>query len=221
MKSISSTEFPDVLHYESLTMTVTWHRLFFSVLVLHGDYLLIPGPGPAPVPPAGAPLLGLVSCPGAGGAETEAGAPAAGAAGPPCTAGPSPSTLPSFPIAQRSVSVKRGCGWFFSREENSIKLDAVPLPPSSPTIQHPVRSRRADGAGARWRPMSALTEGGRADGGGERWRKRREHAWLRARSPAHISIYWISACSCYELMILHYIEYLGILNMFNKDPISI
>lgn len=62
-------------------------------------YLLIPGPGPAPLPPAGAPLLGLMSCPESGGAEMEAGAPAAGTAGPGCPACPSPSILASFPIA--------------------------------------------------------------------------------------------------------------------------
>lgn len=62
-------------------------------------YLLIPGPGPAPLPPAGAPLLGLMSCPESGGAEMEAGAPAAGTAGPGCPGCPSPSILASFPIA--------------------------------------------------------------------------------------------------------------------------
>lgn len=63
-------------------------------------YLLIPGPGAAPLPPAGAPLLGLMSCPESGGAEMEAGgAPAAGTAVPGCPACPSPSMLASFPIA--------------------------------------------------------------------------------------------------------------------------
>lgn len=59
-------------------------------------YLLIPGPGTAPLPPAGAPLLGLMSCPVSAGAETEAGAPAAGTAAPGC---PSPSMLASLPMA--------------------------------------------------------------------------------------------------------------------------
>lgn len=62
-------------------------------------YLLIPGPGPAPLPPTGAPLLGLMSCPASDGAEMEAGAPVAGTAVPGCPACPSPSILASFPIA--------------------------------------------------------------------------------------------------------------------------
>ena len=70
-------------------------------------YLLIPGPGPAPLPPEGAPLLGLMSCPESAGAEMEAGAPAAGTPGPACPAWPSPSKLASFPIASGAGS-RRG-----------------------------------------------------------------------------------------------------------------
>ncbi|CAB1420761.1 unnamed protein product [Pleuronectes platessa] len=73
-------------------------------------YLLIPGPGPAPLPPAGAPLLGLMSCPESAGAEMEAGAPAAGTPGPACPACPSPSMLASFPIASGAgLDTERRC----------------------------------------------------------------------------------------------------------------
>lgn len=71
------------------------------------DYLLIPGPAPGPVPPAGAPLLGLMSCPEPGGAEMEAEAPVAGTAEPGWPAWASPSRLASFPIVSGDDSKAR------------------------------------------------------------------------------------------------------------------
>lgn len=119
-------------------------------------YLLIPGPDAAPLPPAGAPLLGLMSCPESGGAEMEVGAPAAGTAAPGCPACPSPSMLASFPIAS-GLGLDGEKRWFWvvftAGVKTRMKLSVAPLPPSSPTIQHPARSKRADGEaeGARWR----------------------------------------------------------------------
>lgn len=116
-------------------------------------YLLIPGPDAEPLPPAGAPLLGLMSCPESGGAEMEAGAPAAGTAGPACPGCPSPSMLASFPIASGYVSTERNdvVDGSTAVVETQMELNVAPLPPSSPTIQHPARSTRADkeAAGAR------------------------------------------------------------------------
>lgn len=118
-------------------------------------YLLIPGLGAAPLPPAGAPLLGLRSCPEPGGAEMEVGAPAAGTAGPGCPACPSPSMLASFPIPSSMVSAETSYVVDASTAviKTQRKLSGAPLPPSSPTIQHPARSTRTEGEGC----GSALT----------------------------------------------------------------
>lgn len=79
----------------------------------------------------------------------EAGAPAAGTAGPGCPACPSPSILASFPIASGSVSKERNDGVDGSTAvvKTQMKLSVAPLPPSSPTIQHPARSTRTEGKG--------------------------------------------------------------------------
>ncbi len=94
-------------------------------------YLFITGPCPAPIPPAGAPLLGLWSCPPPAGAEMEAGAPAAGTAPPGCPGWPSPSRLASFPIVPLSETAEKDeiCWWASDRgllkkklRENSAQL---------------------------------------------------------------------------------------------------
>lgn len=107
-------------------------------------YLLIPGPGPAPVPPVGAPLLGLMSCPEPAGAEMEIGALAEGTVEPGCPGWPSPSMLPSFPIVSGDDQEERNDVVEVSTVtiKTQRQLNAALLPPSSPTIQFPARSSR-------------------------------------------------------------------------------
>lgn len=104
-----------------------------------GGYLLIPGPGPAALPPPGAPLLGLGSCPEPGGAE------AAGTAEPACPGAPSPpSRLASFPIVDGT----------FRRGDTPMEMVLQPqleLGSNStlfPFRHHHLRSSIPSGAGA-------------------------------------------------------------------------
>lgn len=178
-------------------------------------YLFIPGPCPVPIPPAGAPLLGLWSCPPPAGAEMEAGAPAVGTAPPGCPGWPSPSRLASFPIVPLSETEdKDEICWLASDrgvfQTTGRKLSAAPLPPSSPTIQHPERSAHAcaQRKGSTEHAQSRERAREQRQGGGAAWTR------LCPRSTALEKCldYW-----CLEIMKKSYL-FMSFYLFFSGDP---